>query len=400
MEQNTPQKVILSSFKIVFMALCVGVIVANMFYIQPIEKLIADTYAIDPAETSVLAMLTQVSYAAGLLLLVPLGDRFNRPHFLMMMEALTVIALFTASLAPTPEVFACSVIAIGLTSIGGQIIIPYAAYLTPMDHMGPVMGAMISGMLTGILCARTFSGVIAQFWGWQMVYALAGCLNLVILVLVYFIIPHDPRKVDHPQSYFSIIGSLPKLIKKYRYLRSSAVNAFCMFGIANLFWSTLVFVLGTYFGLGSAAAGSMGLLGIVSIFAAPFIGKMVNRYSPKFNIRVSWLLGALAYVIFGLFLQNLWMIMAGVVVLDLSTQFSQVTNQAIIQSLSRTENSRNNSIFMFSYFLGGSVGTFTGINMWSARGWAGVTVAAIVLLAIALVNFHVQGVPEKLGMKK
>jgi predicted MFS family arabinose efflux permease len=394
------EKIKLSSFKVVFMAMAVGIIVANMFYIQPMEELIALSFSVNSSVISVLAMLTQVSYALGLLLIVPLGDRFNRLHFLQSMEFLTVLSLGLAAVAPNPYVFGLAVLLIGLTAIGGQIIIPYAAYLTPMDHMGAIMGSMISGMLTGILFARAFSGVVAAYFGWHAVYGLAALLNLALLIGITLLVPNDPRVVEHPKSWFSIIGSIPGLVKKYRFVRSSALNAFCMFGIANLFWSSLVFVLARYYGWGSAAAGSLGLFGAVSIFAAPVIGRMVNRYSPRLNIEISWLLGVVSYIVFALFLQNIWALMGGIILLDLSTQFSQVTNQAIVQSQSRMESSRNTSILMFSYFLGGSIGTLTGINLWHAYGWAGVTVGAIVFLGIALVNFCVQGVPVKLGMKK
>lgn len=140
----------------------------------------------------------------------------------------------------------------------------------------------------------------------------------------------------------------------------------------------------------------MGLLGIVSIFAAPFIGRMVDKYSPRTNIQISWWFGVIAYIIFAIFMRSIYMLMIGIVILDLSTQFSQVTNQAIIQSLSRKSNSRNNSIFMFSYFLGGSLGTLIGINAWGQFGWYGVIICAVVFLAIALINYFWHGVPKKL----
>lgn len=394
---NDKQYIHFSTAQVTFFAAAVGIIVANMFYIQPIEKLIASSWQITPATIAVLAMLGQVSYALGLLLLVPLGDIFNRYRFLQFMEVISIAALLMAFLAPNVLILGVAIFLIGLTSIGGQIIIPYVAYLTPVKRQGPILGAMISGMLTGILFARTFSGVIAAVLGWRAVYGLAAVLNLALLVAVHLLVPDDPRQQVNKHSYGAIIGTLPRLFKQYKYLRGSALNAFCMFGLANLLWSTLAFVLQKYFGYGSAVAGSMGLLGIVAIFAAPLIGKMVDNFSPRFNIRISWLCGLAAFVIFGLFLRNIWWIMIGIVILDLSTQFSQVTNQAIIQSLSRTANSRNNSIFMFSYFLGGSVGTLVGINAWSRWGWLGVTGSAVVFLLVALVGFKRLGVPRKLG---
>lgn len=385
-----------STYQVVFFAVCVGVIVANMFYIQPIEKLITASLQISPATISVLAMLGQVSYALGLLLLVPLGDLFNRYYFLQAMELLSIAALLLAFLAPNAGLLGLAIFLIGLTSIGGQIVIPYVAYLTPVKKQGPILGAMISGMLTGILFARTFSGVIASLWGWRSVYGLAAVLNIVLVIAIHWWVPNDPRKISQQRSYFSIIKTLPRLFSRYQYLRGAALNAFCMFGIANLLWSTLAFFLAHYFGYNSAVAGSMGLLGIVSIFAAPLIGRMVDKYSPRTNIKISWCFGALAFIIFAIFIKNIWLIMVGIIILDLSTQFSQVTNQAIIQSLSRQANSRNNSIFMFSYFLGGSVGTVTGINTWNAFGWAGVTIAAVAFLLVALVGYRWLGVPAKL----
>lgn len=229
-----------------------------------------------------------------------------------------------------------------------------------------------------------------------MVYLLAGIINLILLVLIHYLVPDDPRKIEHPQSYFRVIASLPGLIKKYCYLRGSAINAFCLFGLANLFWATLSFLLADRFGYGSAVAGSMGLLGIVAIIAAPTIGRMASTYSPRTNISLSWWLAVIAYVLFTVVTHSMIVLMIGIVILDLSTQFSQVTNQAIIQSLSRHTNSRNNSIFMFSYFFGGSIGTLVGINAWAAFHWTGVVVAAIVLLVVAVINYYWQGFPKQL----
>lgn len=387
----------LSRFKVIFLASCVGVIVASMFYIQPIEKLLVTSLATTPQVVSVIAMLVQVSYALGLLLVVPLGDSHNRYHFLQLVELLSVISLLTAALSPNVIVFGIASVAIGLTSVGGQIIIPYVAYLTPVKHQGPVLGAMISGMLTGILLARTFSGIIAQQWGWQMVYLIAAVINLIFLISIHFLVPDDPRQIIRPKKYSEVIKSLPGLVRKYRYLRGSAVNAFCLFALANLFWSTLSFLLADRFGYGSAAAGSMGLLGIVSIIATPMIGRMAGTYSPQSNIKLSWLLAAIAYLVFTLFTRSIIVMMLGIILLDLSTQFSQVTNQAIIQSLSREANSRNNSVFMFAYFFGGSIGTLVGINVWAMFNWQGVAIAAVFFLLLAAINYYWQGVLKVLG---
>lgn len=196
----------LPTYKVIFMALSVGVIVANMFYIQPIEPLITASYQISSSTTAILAMLSQVSYALGLLLLVPLGDAFNRYKFLQIMELISIVALLLATIAPNAWIFGLSVIIIGLTSIGGQIIIPYIAYLTSVKKQGPLLGAMISGMLTGILFARTFSGIIATMLGWRMVYGLAALINLILVVFIHLWVPNDPRIPNKGFKYSAIIG--------------------------------------------------------------------------------------------------------------------------------------------------------------------------------------------------
>ena len=176
-----------------------------------------------------------MSYALGLLLVVPLGDAYNRYHFLQWMEVASVAGLLLVACSQNIISFGIASVVIGLTSIGGQIIIPYVAYLTPVKKQGPVLGAMISGMLTGILLARTFSGVIAAHWGWSMVYFLAAGANLCLLVMIHLLVPNDPRQLTFKTSYWGILTSVPRLIKQYRYLRVAAVNGFCLFGLANLF---------------------------------------------------------------------------------------------------------------------------------------------------------------------
>lgn len=389
-----------SKGQVAFFATCVGIIVASMFYIQPIEKTLTASFNVAPNQIAVIAMLTQVSYALGLLLVVPLGDAYNRYYFLQWMEVASIIGLSLAALSRNALMFGIASVVIGLTSVGGQIIIPYIAYLTPVGKQAPILGTMISGMLTGILFARTFSGVIAAHLGWQAVYFFAAAVNLLLLILIHRIVPNDPRHMANKPHYLGVLASIPQLIRQYRYLRGSAVNGFCLFGLANLFWSTLSFLLADRFGYGSAVAGGMGLLGIVAIFAAPSIGRMVNRYSPRCNIKISWCLALVAYIIFWVFTRNLYLLMVGAVVLDLSTQFSQVTNQAIVQSLNRQTNSHNNSIFMFSYFFGGSIGTLVGINAWAIYKWTGVTAVAIAFLLLAAVNYYLQGAPLKLSAGK
>lgn len=390
------QEATLSKRTILLMAVVTGVIVANLNFIQPIENLIATDFAISKAAVGTLAMVTQLGYAFGLLLIVPLGDIFNRYHLIQFMMILSICSLVLAFWAPNAGVFAVATALVGITSVAPQIIIPYAGYLAPALQRGRVLGIVLSGLLTGILLSRSFSGLLGSVMPWQYIYLLAAGIDLIFLVIVHYRLPRDARGHQNLR-YWSVIGMLPKLFTRQRALRGAAINGFCLFGMSNVLWSTLAFYLAATYHLGSGVAGLLGLLGIAGVLAAPMIGNLVDQRSPRLTIGLSMALSGVAFVIF--WFVGHWMIglILGIVLLDLGTQFSQVSNQAIVQSLNRKLSSRNNSVFMFSYFLGGSIGTLGATWAWTHTGWLGVCGVAMGFLVIALLGHLLIGEPEKLA---
>lgn len=389
----------LSKKTILLMAVVTGVIVANLNFIQPIENLIATDFNISKSVVGMLAMITQLGYAFGLLLIVPLGDIFDRYHLIQFMMILSIISLLLAFWAPNAAIFAVATALIGITSVAPQIIIPYAGYLAPVLQRGKVLGIVLSGLLTGILLSRSFSGLLGSIMPWQYIYLIAAGVDLIFLLIVHLFMPHDKRG-HRDLKYFTVIKTLPKLFVEQKELRGSAINGFCMFGMSNVLWSTLAFYLAAQYHLGSSVAGLLGLLGIAGILVAPWVGNLVDQKSPKLTIGLSMILSGLAFVVF--WLGGFWMIglIVGIVLLDLGTQFSQVSNQAIVQSLNRQQSSRNNSIFMFSYFLGGSIGTLAATWAWSRIGWIGVCLVALAFLVIAIIDHFVIGEPEKLNTEE
>ncbi|MGP4118003.1 MFS transporter [Levilactobacillus zymae] len=385
----------LSRRTILLMAVVTGVIVANLNFIQPIENLIATDFQLSKAVVGALAMVTQLGYAFGLLLIVPLGDIFDRYHLIRVMMVLSIGSLLLAYWAPNAGVFAVATTLVGITSVAPQIIIPYAGYLAPTLQRGKVLGIVLSGLLTGILLSRSFSGLLGSWLPWQDIYLIAAGIDLIFLLIVHYRLPHDARGHQNLR-YWPVIRTLPRLFLRQRALRGSAINGFCLFGMSNVLWSTLAFYLAAQYHLGSNVAGLLGLLGIAGVLAAPMIGTLVDQRSPRLTIGLSMLFSGIAFVIFwGL---GAWMIglIVGIVLLDLGTQFSQVSNQAIVQSLNRQASSRNNSVFMFSYFLGGSVGTLSATWAWSQAGWLGVCGVAAVFLILAVIGHLVIGEPAQL----
>lgn len=386
----------LSKKTILLMAVVTGVIVANLNFIQPIENLIAADFNLSKAVVGMLAMVTQLGYAFGLLLIVPLGDIFDRYHLIQFMMILSIGSLLLAHWAPNAGVFAVATALVGITSVAPQIIIPYAGYLAPGLQRGKVLGIVLSGLLTGILLSRSFSGLLGSIMPWQDIYLVAAGIDLIFLIIVHFQLPHDERG-HQDLKYWPVIQTLPKLFATQRPLRGAAINGFCMFGMSNVLWSTLAFYLAAQYHLGSNVAGLLGLLGIAGVLAAPVIGTMVDQRSPRLTVSLGMIFSGVAFVIF--WLMGHWLIglIVGIVLLDLGTQFSQVSCQAIVQSLNRKQSSRNNSVFMFSYFLGGSIGTLSATWAWSHAGWLGVCVVAVVFLVIAIAGHFIIGEPKHLA---
>ncbi|GAQ01773.1 MFS permease [Companilactobacillus farciminis] len=393
MEKTMSRKTIL------LMAVVTGVIVANLNFIQPIENLIATDFGVSKAVVGILAMVTQLGYAFGLLLIVPLGDIFDRYHLIQFMMVLSIISLIVAFLAPNAAVFAVATTLIGITSVAPQIIIPYAGYLAPALQRGKVLGIVLSGLLTGILLSRSFSGLLGSIMPWQDIYLVAAVIDLIFLVIVHRFMPKDQRG-HQDLNYLSVIKMLPKLFITQKELRGSSINGFCMFGMSNVLWSTIAFYLADQYHLGSNVAGLLGLLGIAGVLVAPWVGDLVDQKSPKLTIGLSMIFSGLAFVIF--WLVGFWIIglIVGIVLLDLGTQFSQVSNQAIVQSINRKQSSRNNSVFMFSYFLGGSIGTLSATWAWGQFGWSGVCVVAFVFLLISILDHLIVGEPQKLNTEE
>ncbi|KRN02319.1 major facilitator superfamily permease [Levilactobacillus senmaizukei DSM 21775 = NBRC 103853] len=377
------------------MAVVTGVIVANLNFIQPIENLIAADFNLSKAAVGLLAMLTQLGYAFGLLLIVPLGDIFDRYHLIQFMMLLSIGSLLLAFWAPNAGVFAVATTLVGITSVAPQIIIPYAGYLAPSLQRGKVLGMVLSGLLTGILLSRSFSGLLGSILPWKAIYLIAAGIDLIFLTIVHVQLPRDVRG-HQALKYWPVIRTLPKLFTSQRALRGAAINGFCLFGMSNVLWSTLAFYLAAQYHLGSSVAGLLGLLGIAGVLAAPIIGNLVDQRSPRLTVGLGMVFSGLAFGIFWVLGHWLLGLIVGIVLLDLGTQFSQVSCQAIVQSLNKQASSRNNSVFMFSYFLGGSLGTLSATWAWSHAGWPGVCTVAVGFLLLAIGGHLVIGEPQRL----
>jgi len=372
---------------IFLLAATCGIVVANMYYVQPIGTQVAESFQVNTSAIGSVTMLTQVGYALGLLFIVPLGDVLNKRRLIISMAALSSLSLLAAFFAPNFQLFIISAFAIGLLSVVPQIIIPYGAVLAGPEKRGQVMGKLLSGLLVGILLSRTFSGIIASFLPWRSVYLIAPTIIILLTILLTIKMPKDTTK-NTTLSYMASLKSIPLLVKSQRVLREAAVSGFFMFGTFSIFWSTLIFYISSpVYHWGTFEAGILAIFGLAGALAAPIVGKLSDQYAQRTIVWMGLLMQTISFIILHFLAAHIFPLVLSIILLDVGNQFGQVANQTRVQNLGEQVSNRNNTVFMFSYFIGGAFGSFLGTTMWGVAGWSGVTLTALLFQALAII-FH------------
>lgn len=368
------------------MAIASGVTVANLYYNQPLLVLIGQQFHASVHQVGVIPMLTQIGYAIGILLFVPLGDLVERRRLITTMSGCTAIALAGAALSPSLTWMAIASFAIGATAISAQVLVPFAAQLAEPEQRGKVVGMVMSGLFIGILLARTISGFLGRILHWQAMYWIASALMVGLTIVLIKVLPKSRPSVSG--SYVELMRSLVGVIQQPTVQTVSFVGAMS-FGAFSAFWSTLVFFLEQPpYRYGSDAAGLFGLVGVVGALAAPIVGKIADRRSSRFTIEIGLITSTLSFFVFWAFGQQLWGLIIGVILLDLGVQTTQISNQTAIYSLPAELHSRLNAVYITLYFVGGAIGSFLGTYSWSRWQWSGVCGASLVLLSLAFLVLH------------
>lgn len=370
------------------MAASTGVIVANLYYIQPLLADIARNFGLSVTKVGFIAMLTQVGTSLGMLLFVPLGDSKERRSLITILLVTATIALTAIATARNAPWLAVACFVLGMTGASVHVFVPFAAHLAPPEQRGHVVGSVFSGILLGILLARTFSGSVGAHLGWRAVYGIAAGFMLTIAVLVQFLLPLSKPTLDIP--YLSLLKSTGQLIRKYPALRESAFFGAALFSCFTAFWTTLVFFLEKPpYHYGSEAAGLFGLVGAVGAAAAPLVGRFTDKRGPRMAIGAALLSVLAAYALMWVFGTKLAGLVIGVLLMDMGVQAGHVANQTRIYGLEPEARSRLNMFYMVCYFAGGAVGTFCGAYAWRLAGWPGVCAFCAAIMCVALVIFGV-----------
>lgn len=373
---------LLTPFTLWTLTITTGLVIANIYYNQPLLNEIARTFGVTSARAGQVAVFTQVGYALGLLFIVPMADMLERKRMMIIDFGFIIAALLLAAFAPNINALLLASLLIGVSSIIPQLLIPMAAHLAKPSERGRKISFVQTGLLIGILLSRTLSGFIAEHWGWRSVFFVAAGLMVPMWVLVYRLLPEvEPT---YKGSYKSLMLSIAGLIKENRHLRLAALRGASCFACFSAFWSTIAFLLKDNFNLGSDIAGLFGLAGAFGALAVSNIGRLTDRRSPYkiATFTISVLL--LSFVIYYFSGYSIVGMIAGVILMDMGLQGTHLCNQTIIFANNPAARNRINTVYMVSYFGGGAVGTFIGTQLWYRYQWTGVCILGITVSAITL----------------
>ncbi|WP_028620898.1 MFS transporter [Pseudomonas sp. Ant30-3] len=374
----------LSTSVVLLFAVACGLAVCNVYYAQPLLDAMADTFAMDPATIGIVVTLTQVGYGVGLLLLVPLGDLLNRRRLIVTQTLLSALALLMIAFAADSTWLLIGMTLTGLLAVVTQVLVAYAATLAVPAERGRVVGVVTSGIVVGILLARTVAGGMADLAGWRSVYLLSAGLTLVMALLLWRVLPkhEDPQPA---QSYASLLGSVFALFREEPVLRQRAILALLTFASAMVLWTPMVLPLSAPpLSLSHTQIGLFGLAGAAGALGAARAGHLADRGWGQWVSGLSLLLMLVSWLPIALTQSSLWALLLGVITLDLGLQAVHVTSQSMIYSVRPEAQSRLTAGYMLFYSVGSALGSISSTAMYAWAGWIGVCLLGAGINALAL----------------
>ncbi|SDG27380.1 MFS transporter [Desulfosporosinus hippei] len=374
----------LSNSLVLIMAIASGITVSNLYYSQPLLVEIAESFHVTQVSVGFVAMLTQIGYALGMLSILPLADIKEKRFLIVSMLLCSACALLAMYFSFNITVISIASFAVGFTSVVPQLIVPFAAQLANPQERGKIIGSVMSGLFIGILVSRTFSGLIGEYWGWRIVYLIAAALMIILAIFLSRMLPLCPPTSS--MKYQELFKSMVNLTKSLPVLREASLNGALMFASFSAFWTSLVFLLeSSHYNMGADAAGLFGLVGVTGAMAAPIVGRIADKRSPKFTVVIGMISVTIAYICFITLGFKLWGLIIGVVFLDLGVQSCQISNQARVHSLNDEARNRLNTVYMVSYFSGGALGSYLGSYSYAHFGWYGVCSLGLLTQLIAFI---------------
>jgi predicted MFS family arabinose efflux permease len=366
---------------ILVMALTCGFTVANIYYAQPLLEPIARQFSVSQGTAALVVTLTQLGYALGMVVLLPLGDKVENRRLASVTLLGTAVALAVASFAPTFQLFLVMSVLVGLTSVVVQVIVPIAAHLAPEGKAGSVVGQVMMGLLLGIMLARSLASFVADVWGWQAIFLISAVVMVALSALVWRVLPR--RVPENPPSYRTLMSSIGRLVVTESALRRRAACQALLFGAFTAFWTCVAFELIAQFGMTQTGIGLFALVGAAGALAAPIAGRIADRGKGHLGSGSALALAAIALLIAAFCASQLLLLALAAVLLDFAIQTHQVLSQHEIYALQPKARSRVNTVFMASIFVGGAISSAVAGVLHDWVGWQGVCLFGVALILVA-----------------
>ncbi|MHA6188663.1 MFS transporter [Bacillus subtilis] len=372
------------------LATACGIIVANLYYAQPLVGLISKAIGLSPSSAGLIVTLTQIGYVAGLLFLVPLGDIIENKKLVVASLLLSAAALTLTAFVKHGTLFLAAAFFVGLGSIAAQVLVPFASYLASDAARGRVVGNVMSGLLLGIMLSRPISSLVADIWGWNAIFALSAVVSVILAIVLSKVLP--ARKPTANTNYTALLGSMWKLLRTTPVLRRRAIYHAFVFGAFSLFWTTVPLLLaGPDFHFSQKAIALYALVGIAGAVAAPIGGRLADRGLTRLATGIA-LVVVVVSLLLPLMIQSsspvgITVLVAAAILLDMGVSANLVLSQRAIFSLAPEIRSRLNGLFMAIFFLGGAIGSSIGGWAYASGGWSTALWIGIAFPVIALLYF-------------
>ncbi|UDJ83588.1 MFS transporter [Kosakonia oryzae] len=387
----------LSPALIALMSVATGLAVASNYYAQPLLDTIAHAFSLSPNQAGFIVTAAQLGYAAGLLFLVPLGDMFERRTLIVVMTLLSAGGMLITASSSSLSFMILGTALTGLFSVVAQILVPLAATLATPDKRGKVVGTIMSGLLLGILLARTVAGLLASLGGWRTVYWVASVLMVLMALALWRGLPK--LKQETHLNYPQLLGSVFTLFAGDKVLRTRALLGCLSFANFSILWTSMAFLLASPpFNFSEAVIGLFGLVGAAGALGARQAGGLADRGKSHLTTTGGLLLLLLSWLAIWLGHSSIIALIIGIIVLDLTVQGVHITNQTVIYRIKPDARNRLTAGYMTSYFIGGAAGSLISASAWQHAGWTGVCAAGSTLALLNLLvwwrGFHRQQVAK------
>ncbi|EPS1422464.1 TPA: MFS transporter [Enterobacter hormaechei subsp. xiangfangensis] len=373
----------LSPALILLMSVATGLAVASNYYAQPLLDTIARAFDLSASSAGFIVTAAQLGYAAGLLFLVPLGDMFERRMLIVSMTLLAAGGMLITASSQSLTMMIIGTALTGLFSVVAQILVPLAATLASPEKRGKVVGTIMSGLLLGILLARTVAGLLASLSGWRTVYWVASVLMLIMALALWRGLPKV--KQENHLNYPQLLASVFSLFTRDKLLRTRAILGCLTFANFSILWTSMAFLLAAPpFNYSEGVIGLFGLAGAAGALGARPAGGLADKGKSHMTTSAGLVLLLLSWAAIWYGHVSVLALIVGILVLDLTVQGVHITNQTVIYRMKPDARNRLTAGYMTSYFIGGAAGSLISASAWQHAGWTGVCAIGAIVAAINL----------------